>query len=533
MMARFIKVAPKLKTAFIFCGIGFIFCGAARAQNEKSPQVPIDKSLDKSLAALPNSPLLPPLRWFASTDPKHQNEDYIVLKAGETRRIPLTAGHIERLWSTALFPDQLDLKLESGPVIKQVLLANGKAVRGSFTAKTYTYFPDKKPDYYPGTRVDLGLSLDSGAALVATNRAAQPSKWFYQVAVRPKNSISTKNESKLAKSGEVARRTFRLQLAPGEEKIAANFDKPGQIQELVFDAKIGGAKNFRDLKLKISFDGQKAIDAPLLSLAGQIEGEGNFRNAVADFRGSRLILKWPMPFEKAQISLENRGGAPLGVEVSARIQAFDEAPSPFRFCATQFEKTPMEGKPVEILNLKGAGALVGLATSFVPDADSRRRAFAYLEGNELITADGKLFEGTGTEDFFTSAWYFPDAPFFRPYEGMSQKIKLPPSVAAYRFLIPDAIPFKKSLKFDFEHGNRNNAEDIRWKMTAFWYQKLPVALPVSDAPANVQSTKNEENSVSDNSAPVAPGDRWKIAVAVGAGVLLGIAMRLSKRRRKS
>lgn len=500
-MARFTEIA-------LLAGLASLLCGVARAQS--GPQ---------KLADLPRAPLLPPFRWFASTDPKHQNQDYFLLKPGETRRVPLAAGRLERLWSTALFPEKLDLRLETDAGRGQLLLSNGKAARGQITDKTYTFFPASTNDSL--------RNLESGAVLVATNRAAEASKWFFQVAVRPRAVSPAKNETKLTTSGSpIARRVWQLKLAPGEEKTVGSFDKPGQIEEISVAADAAGASTFRNLKLTAIFDGQKAVDAPLLSLAGQIAGDGPLHNAVADFSGKRLVLRWPMPFDRARISLRNNGLAALNLEIGARVRPFDEAPTPFRFCAVQLEKTPQKGRPIEILNLQGAGALVGLAVSLAPDANSRRRAFAYLEGNELIRADGKLFEGTGTEDFFSSAWYFPDKPFSWPFEGMTQKIALPPAVSAYRFLIPDAIPFQKSLRLDFEHGNGNNAEDIGWKITAFWYQKLPIDWPVSDSQKPVASAANLD-------APVAPGDRWKIGVAVAAGVLLGVTSRFFKRRRDS
>ncbi len=511
-MARFTKIA-----------LFFLLCSALSRSVQAQSQISIG-----NLATLPDLEQLQPFRWFASTDPKHENNDFFLLKPGETRRVPLAPGNLERLWATALFPDQLELRLEAGPRRSQLLLSGGKTLRGLLADKTYTFFP--------GLQGDSLRNLGAGATLIATNRAKEPNKWFFQAAVRPPSgapnstpsAAPAKVEANLnGKASEVARRFFKLKLAAGEEKIVENFDYPGQIYEFSVASDVAGAKTFRNLRLKISFEGQKAVDAPLMSLAGQIEGEELIQNAVADFDGSRLVLRWPMPFQKAQVSLKNEGDAALNLDVGARVSQFDEAPSPFRFCAVQLQKTPQKGQPLEILNLKGAGALVGLAVGFSPNSTSTRRAFAYLEGNELIRADGKLFEGTGTEDFFSSAWYFPEKPFSRPYEGVTQKTALPPSVSAYRFLIPDAIPFKNSLQFDFEHGNGDNAADVNWNYAAFWYQKLPIILPVS---ANASQSGTSPENPSD-AAPVAQNDRWKIGAAIGAGVLLGALSRFFKRRR--
>ncbi len=460
---------------------------------------------------LPPPPNLPPFRWFASTDPQRQNDDFFLLQPRETRRVPLAAGTLERLWSTSLFPEQLDLVLEAGPRRRQVLLSGGVARRGLLAGKAFTFFPKLKGDSL--------ANLDKGAALIATNRAAQPSKWYFQAAVRPKFAPAVP-----VKPREVARRLFRLQLAPGEEKVVETWDKAGEIYEFSVAADVSDAQTFHDLRFKAEFDGQRAVDAPLLSLAGQIEGKELVQNAVADFDGSRLVLRWPMPFKSAQISLQNEGKTAVNLDVGARVREFSAAPSPYRFCALQNAATTQQGKPVEILNLSGEGAFVGLALSIAPNAESRRRTFAYLEGNERITADGKPFEGTGNEDFFSSAWYFPDRPFSHPFEGLTLKVPSPPTVSAYRWMIPDAIPFQKSLRFDFEHGNGNNSADLEWKWTAIWYQKPPLSLPTADSDAAARATAPD--------APVAPDERWKIAVAVGAGVMLGVFSAWWKRRRR-
>ena len=466
------------------------------------------QAVAQTLERLPLSPDKPQIRWFASTDPKHQNNDYFLLQPGQTRRVPLAAGTLERLWSTSLFPNQTEIVLEASPRRRQILLSKGQAQRGLLADKTYTFFP--------GLSRDSLANLETGAALIATNRANQPSKWYFQAAVRPKSV-----EVPLPKPKSVARRLFKLQLAPGETKVVENFDSPAEITEFSVAGDAVDAAVFHDLKLQIEFEGQRGVDAPLLSLAGQVAGQEMVHNAVADFDGSRLVLRWPMPFERAQVSLQNTSQKALSLDVGARVNSFAKSPSPYRFCALSRSASTQKGQMVEILNAKGAGAFVGLALSIAPGANAARRTFAYLEGNETIRADDQTFEGTGTEDFFSSAWYFPDQPFFRPYEGMSLKTPLPPTVSAYRWMIPDAIPFKKSLRFDFEHGNGNNTSEMNWNWTAMWYQKAPLSFP--------------KVAVSNTSAP-APDkrkERWKIALAVGVGVGLGVVSRRFKRKRNA
>ena len=38
-------------------------------------------------------------------------------------------------------------------------------------------------------------------------------------------------------------------------------------------------------------------------------------------------------------------------------------------------------------------------------------------------------------------------------------------------MIPDAVPFQKSLRVTQEHGNRNNSDDLQYSWVAYWYQE--------------------------------------------------------------
>jgi hypothetical protein len=87
MMARFIK---------------FALCLAAVSST------PLPLQAQNNLSDLPAAPDWPPYKWFASTDPKHKNHDYLLLKPGETRKFAVPGGNIERLWWTATEPEKIE-----------------------------------------------------------------------------------------------------------------------------------------------------------------------------------------------------------------------------------------------------------------------------------------------------------------------------------------------------------------------------------------------------------------------------------------
>ena len=489
----------------------------ARAQ----PQV----NANTSLNALLQAPDMPLQRWFASTDPKGNNEDYVLIQPGQTISLDLTEGNLERLWSTAgdivtnQFPATFDLLLLTGPRRPVPLLQNGVAAIGLLESKAYTLTPELK---YPAVR-----ELKAGAKLIATNRGKNPIKWYYQVTVRPP---LLKPLPVLPAVSEVSKRQFKLQLAPGQTGVIDNWKEPGLIYELQVALNSGSAKGiFEKLRLKCEWDGQIGVDVPLMSLTGQVAGDQFISNAICDYDGARLLLRWPMPFKNATLSLVNQTGKDLDLDVLARVQTFESEPSKFRFCAIEKSATPVKGEPVPIIKLNGQGAFVGLALDIEAGPDSRRQTFGFLEGNEAITADGERFEGTGTEDYFSSAWYYPDQPFFHPFEGLTRKSQKPLEVSSYRFHIPDPLPFRRELKFDFEHGNGNNAADMKWKWVAFWYQMPPLSLTVENT-SDANLVASQPGSTSD--VPIVGNQIWKLWLSVGAGVVLGLGAALFRRARR-
>ncbi|BCM94303.1 hypothetical protein IAD21_06208 [Abditibacteriota bacterium] len=502
-MTQFIKTASRFAVALALLALPL----RAHAQE-----------LSSELQGLLQAPYQPQPLWFASTDPKHQNFDYVLLQPGQTRRIPLAKGNLLRLWSTSLFPDQTTLQLQTNRDRVTPLWANGKALSGTLQNKAYTLFPIF--DY------EALSKLGDGAALIVTNRAKQPSKWYFQASVRPDKQVELPI---LPQVTAIDKREFTVSLPKNSEREFGSWANPGLIYELTIAMDSGSAKGiFSQLRLRATWDGQRAVDAPLLALAGQERGDEFGGNSVADYDGYRLLLRWPMPFKTAKLSLYNPTNQDLKLDVMARVQSFAEEPSKVRFCAIEQSAHTETGKPISILKAKGQGTLAGLALSIEPDKGSPKQTFGYLEGNETITIDGAPYEGTGNEDYFSSAWYFPDKPYIDQYNGLSFKSARPPTISAYRFHVVDPLPFKQNLDFSFEQGRGNNTNDLNWKWTAFWYQVPPLSVPG----ASGGSAPDGTSPLTPESAPGGLSNGLKIALAVFAGIAIGVFSALRKIKRK-
>ena len=105
------------------------------------------------------------------------------------------------------------------------------------------------------------------------------------------------------------------------------------------------------------------------------------------------------------------------------------------------------------------------------------RGLGFLEGDEMIYIDGEdkpSINGTGTEDYFSSGWYFDRGVYSAPFHGVVIKDEHLSRISAYRWHIEDAMPFHKSIKVTIEHGTNNNVE-ADYSSVANYYETGPAA----------------------------------------------------------
>jgi len=135
------------------------------------------------------------------------------------------------------------------------------------------------------------------------------------------------------------------------------------------------------------------------------------------------------------------------------------------------EPAPTSAKNYTILEARGYGHFVGCVLSM----QGRTGDISFLEGDEMIYVDGESFPsvyGTGTEDYFTSGWYFNRGTYAGPLHGCILKDEDKARVVAYRFHVGDAIPFRQSLLVTIERGHGNEVP-ADYASVAFWYQREP------------------------------------------------------------
>ncbi len=220
-----------------------------------------------------------------------------------------------------------------------------------------------------------------------------------------------------------------------------------------------------------------SIEVPVSDFFGMGFGEWHdFISLPLSMTSGGYNSYWPMPFRRrGRIVVENRSSAVIDrFYFNLELETMDRLPEEVLYFHAQFRRTTTErGRPVTVLETEGRGHYAGTLLSMQPRG---RRGFAYLEGNERVFVDGDTIptvRGTGTEDYFSSGWYFDTGTYSAPYHGVTIKDSVSGRINAYRWHIEDPIPFTRRLRFTIEHGGTNDTPGTDYSSVAYWYQTHP------------------------------------------------------------
>jgi hypothetical protein len=224
---------------------------------------------------------------------------------------------------------------------------------------------------------------------------------------------------------------------------------------------------------------EPSVEVPISDFFGVGFGEWRqFTSLPLNMTSGGYDSYWAMPFRRhARITVENRSRVDVGsFYYNIDIETQPSLPDSTLYFHAQFRRSiTVAGQPVTILEAEGSGHYVGTVLSMQP---LRGRGLWFLEGDERVFVDGESGPsviGTGTEDYFSSGWYFDTGPYSSLYHGLTIKDSLTGRVSAYRWHIEDPIPFSRRLRFTIEHGGTNDAPRTDYSSVAFWYQTHPHA----------------------------------------------------------
>ena len=287
-------------------------------------------------------------------------------------------------------------------------------------------------------------------------------------------------------------------VAPGATKVVLDARGPGAITHMWFTflgpephrwARDGSA-NHQEVLLRIYYDGSErpGVEAPLGDFFANSFGKRSevISVPVVVEDADSYNCYWRMPFRKSvRVEIVNQSEKNLNLlYYNIDWIKLDSLPedTPY-FCAQYRQEYPVkQGQDYLILETEGKGHYVGTVLSV------RTRSPSWFgEGDEKITINGEKkpsIWGTGTEDYFLSAWGLKrtSTPYFgTPY--FDQWGIVGGHTSAYRWHVHDPIVFNKSIKVTIEHwgwisSDENpegkihswNERQDDYSSVAFWYQ---------------------------------------------------------------
>ncbi len=272
-----------------------------------------------------------------------------------------------------------------------------------------------------------------------------------------------------------------IPVKPGETVTILNHEGAGCVHR--FWVTISPRTNVSILSeviLRMYWDGDTypSVECPIGAFFGVGFGEQkDYTSLPLNENSGGYNCYWPMPFHKsARWTLTNGSGTLLeSFYYNIDFIALDSLPAATRHFHAQFrrENPTTPDRNYTILETAGEGQYVGTALFMTG------LTMSFLEGNEMVYIDGDAkptIEGTGTEDYFCSGWYFDRGVYSAPYHGVIIKEEKRPRISAYRWHVEDSIPFSKSIRFTIEHGAENTVP-ADYSSVAYYYLAGPSPMP--------------------------------------------------------
>ena len=266
------------------------------------------------------------------------------------------------------------------------------------------------------------------------------------------------------------------------------------------------------VRVQVTVDGRKRVDAPLGEFFGSGLGENPVRSLFFAMDPDGWYSSWwPMPYAaRATVTLVNttayqlKGQAEVTSAKDAR-KALDLATGKigyFTAISTRGETT--QGSDWTFADVAGRGKFVGVSQTMeglLADGNTR----GYLEGDERVYVDGErtpAIHGTGTEDYYESGWYFNAGTYSTPFHGNSaHEVRAGFCTnecdGAWRLHVTDSVAFENQLDFGIEHGQQDDHPAI-YGSTAFLYTASTFGARETDRIDTGSASSRQQHGYADN-----------------------------------
>jgi hypothetical protein len=240
------------------------------------------------------------------------------------------------------------------------------------------------------------------------------------------------------------------------EELSNRYETPA-------DLKAGNKLVLDSIYIKIYFDGENtpSVDAPVgLFFATGVNDAVYMRSLPCGILSDEAYNYFSMPFwQNARIEIENKSHFTMPfVLLKVLTSPNTYAKQNTGYFKTMYNKAVKSASdPTDYLvgDFTGNGKYVGTVIEAFQNDDA---VFCWLEGDDRVYIDDAqtpAYQGTGTEDYFNSTFYFYLDEYSQPLNGMTNSDEHYHK-SMYRFHLPDYIGFTRHLRFQIEHGDYDN-----------------------------------------------------------------------------
>lgn len=329
--------------------------------------------------------------------------------------------------------------------------------------------------------------------------------------IKPINGRSMRTSStRVGENGKpIPHNSDNSRVLPGETKVVLEAEGPGVVTHMWYTFlgpgrhpwATNGSATHQEMLIRVFYDGREepGVEVPFGDFFANCFGK---RSEVISLP---VIVEdadsynsfWPMPFQKSiRIEIVNQSKEKninlLYYNIDWIKKEKLPKETPYFYARYRQEYPTAAGEDYLILETQGKGHYVGTVQSV------RTRSPSWFgEGDEKIYINGEeeaSIWGTGTEDYFLSAWGLKSG-VNTPYFGtvyFDQWGIVGGHTSAYRWHLADPIVFEKSIKVTIEHygwispdenkeqkAHSWNEREDDFSSVAYWYQ---TGLPSSYQP---------------------------------------------------
>jgi len=276
-------------------------------------------------------------------------------------------------------------------------------------------------------------------------------------------------------------------ILPGETLVIADLPGPGMVAHIWFTGSANEFASPRLMRLRIYYDGKKtpSVDAPMgdffaVGNGYQVDLDSAMIRNTAEGRARNCY--WPMPFHKScKITMTNEGKLLKTLYYHIDWRKYDSLADDIGYFHAYYrqEHPAVDNRHYSFLNIRGRGQYVGTVLSILQSQVSW-----FGEGDDQFYVDGATHPqilGTGAEDYLNEAWGLRKSEGLWFGSPVVEGYLVGSRISAYRWHVPDPIPFTKSLWAGIEHygwtynPDRTPRTSIRerddyYSSVAFWYQ---------------------------------------------------------------